>query len=145
MELRTRPPGHLMMLASGRDPREVDRPGDAGRRVRGRDSAQRADVVDGDCAPTWGTLRPVLLLAIVGFGLFAGAVAQLVLGTGLYGINWTEAIVAGLVGSFVGGMLLSILAGDGVSLRPSGLIGSIIGAIVVLAAYRWYRGRRRIA
>lgn len=87
----------------------------------------------------------MLLLAIVAFGLFAGAVAQLVLGTGLYGINWGEAIVAGLVGSFVGGMLLSILAGDGVSLRASGLIGSILGAIVVSAGYRWYRDRTRPA
>lgn len=87
----------------------------------------------------------MLLLAILGFGLLAGAVAQLVLGTGIYEINWAEAIVAGLVGSFVGGMLLSIVAGDGLSLRASGLIGSIIGAIVVSAAYRWYRGRRRIA
>jgi uncharacterized membrane protein YeaQ/YmgE (transglycosylase-associated protein family) len=84
----------------------------------------------------------VLLLAILAFGLFAGAVAQLVLGTGVYSINWAEAIVAGLVGSFVGGLVVSLLAGDGLRLRPSGLIGSIVGAIVVSAAYRWYRGRR---
>jgi uncharacterized membrane protein YeaQ/YmgE (transglycosylase-associated protein family) len=87
----------------------------------------------------------VLLLAIVGLGLFAGAVAQLVLGTGVYDINWAEALVAGLVGSFVGGLLASLLAGDGISLRPSGLIGSIVGAIAVSAVYGWYRSRRRIA
>ena len=87
----------------------------------------------------------MLLLAIVGLGLFAGAVAQLVLGTGVYDINWGEAIVAGLVGSFVGGLLASIIAGDGIQLRPSGIIGSIIGAIVVSALYGWYRSRRRIA
>jgi uncharacterized membrane protein YeaQ/YmgE (transglycosylase-associated protein family) len=87
----------------------------------------------------------VLLLAIVGLGLFAGAVAQLVLGTGVYDIDWGEAIVAGLVGSFVGGLLASIIAGDGIQLRPSGIIGSIIGAIVVSAVYGWYRNRRRIA
>ena len=87
----------------------------------------------------------MLLLAILGIGLFAGAVAQLVLGTGLYDINWGEAIVAGLVGSFVGGLLASIVAGDGIRLRASGLIGSIVGAILVSAAYRWYRSRRRIA
>jgi uncharacterized membrane protein YeaQ/YmgE (transglycosylase-associated protein family) len=87
----------------------------------------------------------VLLLAIVGLGLFAGAVAQLILGTGVYDINWAEAIVAGLVGSFVGGLLASIIAGDGIHLRPSGIIGSIIGAIVVSAVYGWYRSRRRIA
>jgi uncharacterized membrane protein YeaQ/YmgE (transglycosylase-associated protein family) len=87
----------------------------------------------------------VLLLAIVGLGLFAGAVAQLVLGTDVYEINWAEALVAGLVGSFVGGLLASLLAGDGISLRPSGLIGSIVGAILVSAAYGWYRSRRRVA
>jgi uncharacterized membrane protein YeaQ/YmgE (transglycosylase-associated protein family) len=87
----------------------------------------------------------VLLLAIVGLGLLAGAVAQLVLGTGVYEINWAEALVAGLVGSFVGGLLASLLAGDGISLRPSGLIGSIVGAILVSAAYGWYRSRRRVA
>jgi uncharacterized membrane protein YeaQ/YmgE (transglycosylase-associated protein family) len=87
----------------------------------------------------------VLLLAIVGLGLFAGAVAQLVLGTGVYDNDWGEAIVAGLVGSFVGGLLASVIAGDGIQLRPSGIIGSIIGAIVVSALYGWYRNRRRVA
>jgi uncharacterized membrane protein YeaQ/YmgE (transglycosylase-associated protein family) len=87
----------------------------------------------------------MLLLAIIGFGILAGAVAQLILGTGLYRIDWGEALVAGLVGSFVGGMLASLLAGDGVRLRPSGLIGSIVGAVVVTAAHRWYRARGRTA
>jgi uncharacterized membrane protein YeaQ/YmgE (transglycosylase-associated protein family) len=87
----------------------------------------------------------MLLLAILGFGVLAGAVAQLVLGTGLYRVDWGEALVAGLVGSFVGGILASLLAGDGLRLRPSGLIGSIIGAIVVTAAYRWYQARGRTA
>jgi uncharacterized membrane protein YeaQ/YmgE (transglycosylase-associated protein family) len=87
----------------------------------------------------------VLLLAILGLGLFAGAVAQLILGTGVYEINWAEAIVAGLVGSFVGGLFASLIAGDGIRLRASGVIGSIIGAILVSAVYGWYRRRRRIA
>jgi len=86
----------------------------------------------------------VLLLAILAFGIFAGAVAQLVLGSGRYEINWGEALVAGLVGSFVGGLIISLLAGDGLRLRASGLIGSIVGAILVLAVYRWYRGRTRV-
>ena len=30
------------------------------------------------------------------------------------------AIVAGLVGSFIGGLLISLLSGDGIDLRPSG-------------------------
>jgi uncharacterized membrane protein YeaQ/YmgE (transglycosylase-associated protein family) len=85
----------------------------------------------------------VLLLAILGLGLFAGAFAQIVLGSGVEGVDWREAIVAGLLGSFVGGMLISLLAGDGLKLRPSGILGSIIGAIVVSAVYHWFRARRR--
>jgi uncharacterized membrane protein YeaQ/YmgE (transglycosylase-associated protein family) len=87
----------------------------------------------------------MLLLAILALGILAGAVAQLVLGTGLYRIDWAEALVAGLVGSFVGGLLASLIAGDGMRLRPSGVIGSIVGAIIVTAADRWYRSRRRTA
>jgi uncharacterized membrane protein YeaQ/YmgE (transglycosylase-associated protein family) len=90
-----------------------------------------------------GIRSSVLLLAILAFGLFAGGVAQLVLGTGLHDINWAEAIAAGIVGSFVGGMLISLLAGDGLKLRASGLLGSIAGAIIVSAAYGWYRNRSR--
>ena len=86
--------------------------------------------------------RSVLLLAILVLGLFAGAFAQIVLGTGVEGVDWREALVAGLLGSFVGGLLISLLAGDGLRLRPSGLLGSIFGAIAVSAVYRWHRSRR---
>ena len=51
------------------------------------------------------------------------------------------AIVAGLVGSFVGGLLISLLSGDGLDLRASGLIGSIVGAVVVTAAWLWFKRR----
>ena len=44
--------------------------------------------------------------------------------------------VVGLAGSFVGGLLASLLAGDGLELRPSGLIGSAVGATVILLAMR---------
>jgi uncharacterized membrane protein YeaQ/YmgE (transglycosylase-associated protein family) len=84
----------------------------------------------------------VLLLAILALGLFAGAFAQIVLGTGVDGVDWREALVAGLLGSFVGGLLISLVAGDGLRLRPSGIIGSIIGAIAVSAVFRWYQSRR---
>ena len=84
----------------------------------------------------------MLLLAILVLGLFAGAFAQIVLGSGVEGVDWREALVAGLLGSFVGGLLISLLAGDGLRLRPSGIIGSIIGAILVTAVFRWYTSRR---
>jgi uncharacterized membrane protein YeaQ/YmgE (transglycosylase-associated protein family) len=85
----------------------------------------------------------VLILAIILFGMIVGAAAQLILGRKSGSIDWTMAIVAGLVGSFVGGLLISLLSGDGLDLKASGLIGSIVGAVVVTAAWRWWDGRNK--
>ena len=85
----------------------------------------------------------MLILAIILFGMLVGAAAQLILGTRGQGINWTTAIIAGLVGSFVGGLLISLLSGDGLDLKPSGIIGSIIGAILVTLAWNYWEGRRQ--
>ena len=87
-------------------------------------------------------LSDVLIIAVMLFGMIVGAGAQWVLGKGRGGVDWTMAIVAGLVGSFVGGLLTSLLAGDGLDLRPSGIIGSLAGAIVVTAAWRWWDARK---
>ncbi len=84
----------------------------------------------------------MLILGILLFGMLVGAAAQLLLGSRVEGINWTSALVAGLVGSLVGGMLISLLAGDGLDLRPSGIIGSIVGALLVTLAWGWWQGRR---
>jgi uncharacterized membrane protein YeaQ/YmgE (transglycosylase-associated protein family) len=77
------------------------------------------------------TLLVMLILAIILFGMFVGAIAQKILGYGNRGIDWGRAIIAGLVGSFVGGLVISLLAGDGLDVRPSGIIGSILGAVIV--------------
>lgn len=73
----------------------------------------------------------MLILGLILFGLVVGGLAQLVLGRAGGQIDWTLALVAGLVGSFVGGLLISAIAGDGLALRPSGLIGSFVGAVIV--------------
>ena len=44
-------------------------------------------------------------------------------------INWPLAFVTGIIGSFVGGLFVSFLAGDGLDLKPSGIFGSIFGAV----------------
>jgi uncharacterized membrane protein YeaQ/YmgE (transglycosylase-associated protein family) len=61
------------------------------------------------------------------------------------GTNWGQALAIGLGGSLVGGLLVSLLSGDGLALRFSGIIGSILGAIILLAIVRLLRpapGRR---
>jgi len=55
---------------------------------------------------------------IILFGLVVGRAAQFVLDRGGETNDWTMAIVAGLGGSFVGGLLFSLVAGDGLSSQP---------------------------
>lgn len=85
----------------------------------------------------------MLIIGLLVIGMAIGWVAQLLLGSGSrMDNNWTEALVAGTVGSFVGGLLSSLLAGDGLAFRPSGIIGSVIGAVVVLLVWRAIGARR---
>ncbi len=80
-----------------------------------------------------------LILALVVIGISAGWAAQLMLGTSMRNVNWTEAFVSGVLGSFVGGLIFSLIAGDGFDLRVSGLLGSVIGAVIVLSGWRAIR------
>lgn len=85
----------------------------------------------------------MLILGIIGFGAIVGAFAQFILGRDRRGVDWGMAIVAGLVGSFVGGLLASLIAGDGLALKPSGLIGSVVGAVIVTVIWRGTRNKKR--
>jgi uncharacterized membrane protein YeaQ/YmgE (transglycosylase-associated protein family) len=84
-----------------------------------------------------------LILGIIVFGMGIGAVAQLILGRQGRRVDWSEAIIAGLVGSFIGGLLISLLSGDGLDLRPSGIIGSLVGAVLVTLGWRWWQDRNK--
>ena len=84
----------------------------------------------------------MLIVAIILFGMVVGAAAQWILGRQGGRINWPAALAAGLAGSFVGGLLISLLSGDGLELRASGIIGSLVGALIVTAAWRaWAHSR----
>ena len=87
-----------------------------------------------------------LLLSIIVVGLIAGALARLLV-PGRQNISVLMTIVLGILGSFVGGFLGYLLFGrDSGSgfLQPAGLIGSVIGAVIVLLI--WTRvGSRRSA
>lgn len=85
----------------------------------------------------------MLVLALLVIGLLIGALAQVILRTNRRGIDWTQALIAGFGGSFVGGLLISLIAGDGLRIRPSGIIGSIAGAVIVTAGMNWWQQRSR--
>ena len=76
----------------------------------------------------------MLILAIIVFGMLVGWLAQLALGMGTK--PDAQSLIAGIAGSFVGGLLGSLVAGDGLDLKASGLIGSFVGAVIVLAVWR---------
>lgn len=77
------------------------------------------------------------ILGLIVIGLIAGLLARAIIpGKQSMGILMT--IVLGIVGSFVGGFLGFLLFGadpNGGFLQPSGIIGSILGAIIVLGIY----------
>lgn len=85
----------------------------------------------------------VLIIAIILLGMIAGGLARWVVAN-VTGADFavSEAFVAGLAGSFVGGLLLSLLAGDGFAISASGILGSTIGAIVILTVWGFVRGRQ---
>jgi len=87
-----------------------------------------------------------LILTIIIVGAIAGFLARLLV-PGRQDLSVLATIVLGIVGSFVGGLLGYLLfhkdADDGF-LQPAGLIGSVIGAIIVLLIWIRVGGRRSI-
>jgi uncharacterized membrane protein YeaQ/YmgE (transglycosylase-associated protein family) len=80
----------------------------------------------------------MIILAFVVIALVAGYIANFLVGKGKGFQTW-ELFVAGIIGSFVGGTLLSLVFEGDFDISVSGLIGSVIGAIVVLAVWGWLR------
>lgn len=82
-------------------------------------------------------------MSIIGFiliGLVAGALARLLVpGRDPMGIIGT--ILLGMVGSLVGGFLAKVLFDD----DAVGLLGSVVGAVIVLLIYNAVTRRREIA
>ena len=86
-----------------------------------------------------------LIVSIIVIGLIAGALARVIV-PGKQSMSILATIVLGIVGSFVGGFLGYLIfhkdAQNGF-LQPAGIIGSIIGAIVVLVIWSAVSNRSR--
>lgn len=84
-----------------------------------------------------------LIVSLIVVGLIAGAVARLLI-PGKQNISIPMTILVGIIGSFVGGFLGFLLfqreVQDGL-LQPAGIIGSIIGAVIVLLVWTRTSGK----
>jgi uncharacterized membrane protein YeaQ/YmgE (transglycosylase-associated protein family) len=74
-------------------------------------------------------------------GLVAGGIAKLLV-PGRDPMGFVGTLILGLVGSMVGGFLADLIANDKHGFSPAGLLGSILGAIIVLLIYRAVMRRR---
>ncbi len=88
-----------------------------------------------------------LVVTILIVGLIAGALARLLV-PGRQDISIPMTILLGIVGSFVGGFLGYLIfhkdAADGF-LQPSGIIGSVIGAVIVLLIWTRVGSRHTVS
>ena len=83
------------------------------------------------------------IITLIIIGLIAGFVARALV-PGDDSMSITATIALGIVGSFVGGFLASLIGrGDGSYLNAAGIIGSVIGAIVALLVYNAVTGKKR--
>ena len=87
------------------------------------------------------------IIGLIIVGLIAGFVARAVV-PGDDSMSIPKTILLGIIGSFVGGFLADVLFrsdGDDRGLNPAGIIGSIIGAIIVLLIYKAVTSRSNLA
>jgi uncharacterized membrane protein YeaQ/YmgE (transglycosylase-associated protein family) len=80
-------------------------------------------------------------LSLIIPGLIAGVVARVVVRPGRK-LGCLGTIVLGVAGSFVGGLIASLISSDGFSLERSSWVGSIVGAVVILVVVRFLNSGR---
>ena len=72
------------------------------------------------------------ILLFVVFGLIVGVLARAIM-PGTQSMGWLATALLGVVGSFVGGFLISLVTHNRVTdMNSAGMIGSIVGAILLL-------------
>ncbi len=85
------------------------------------------------------------IIAFIVIGLLAGLIARALL-PGNQSMGLLATTLLGIVGSFVGGLIGSLFRRDGrlFDLTPSGLLMSVLGAVVVLLLVGFAGKRRRV-
>lgn len=82
------------------------------------------------------------MIAAIVSGLIVGAIAKMLM-PGKDPGGWIITILLGIAGAFVAS-LIGEAAGIYRPEEPAGWIASVLGAILILAIYRWTWGRERL-
>jgi uncharacterized membrane protein YeaQ/YmgE (transglycosylase-associated protein family) len=86
------------------------------------------------------------IIGLLIIGLIAGAVARLIV-PGKQEMSIPMTMLIGIIGSFVGGFLGALIFGTDIDdgfFQASGIIGSIIGAIIVVLIWQKLGSRSQI-
>jgi uncharacterized membrane protein YeaQ/YmgE (transglycosylase-associated protein family) len=85
------------------------------------------------------------IIFFIVFGLIIGLIARAVL-PGRQSMGVIATALLGIAGSFVGGFLVSLVTHNRITdLNTAGVIGSVVGAIVLLVVASSFSGRRALA
>jgi uncharacterized membrane protein YeaQ/YmgE (transglycosylase-associated protein family) len=72
------------------------------------------------------------IMAYIVLGMLAGWVASLLVRHDMHPSDWGLLFVVGVAGSLVGGIIMGLILGQGLELRPGGVISSIVFACLIL-------------
>jgi uncharacterized membrane protein YeaQ/YmgE (transglycosylase-associated protein family) len=83
------------------------------------------------------------ILAWIVFGFIVGLIARAVV-PGRQGMGFVMTTLLGVAGSLIGGLVASALSGgDATAFHPTGFIGSLIGAVILLVVAGMVMSPRR--
>jgi uncharacterized membrane protein YeaQ/YmgE (transglycosylase-associated protein family) len=72
------------------------------------------------------------IMAFIVLGMVAGWVASLVVRGEKHPRDWGLLFVVGVAGALIGGIVINLIAGNGLKFQPAGIIGSIAVSCLLL-------------
>jgi uncharacterized membrane protein YeaQ/YmgE (transglycosylase-associated protein family) len=72
------------------------------------------------------------ILAFIVIGMVAGWAAGLLVRGEMHPRDWGRLFLVGVAGSLIAGIVVNLIMGNGLKLRPGGVIGSIVVACLLL-------------
>jgi uncharacterized membrane protein YeaQ/YmgE (transglycosylase-associated protein family) len=75
------------------------------------------------------------IMAFIVVGMLAGWTASLLVRHDMHPSDWGMLFLVGIAASLIAGTVTNLILGDGLRLRPGGVIGSIVVACLLLWIY----------